>query len=57
MADALGFLSDAPTAMVKPTPQKPFKHLCASDLRAIAQWATQATAGVTRIAEDVHQTL
>jgi pimeloyl-ACP methyl ester carboxylesterase len=33
------------------------KHLRAADLRAIAQLATQATAGVTRIAEGVHQSV
>ncbi len=43
--------------MTKPTSKNPFKHLRASDLRAIAQLATQATAGVTRIAEGVHQSV
>lgn len=33
------------------------KHLRATDLRAIAQLATQATAGVARIAEGVHQSV
>jgi len=35
----------------------PLKHLRGSDIRGIAQLATQATAGVTRIAEDVHQSV
>jgi len=33
------------------------KHLRATDLRAIVQLATQATAGVARIAEGVHQSV
>ena len=33
------------------------KHLRATDLRGIAQLATQATAGVARIAEGVHQSV
>jgi pimeloyl-ACP methyl ester carboxylesterase len=33
------------------------KHLRAADLRGIAQLATQATAGVARIAEGVHQSV
>ncbi|MEI6599359.1 MAG: alpha/beta hydrolase [Comamonadaceae bacterium] len=33
------------------------KHLRATDLRAIAQLATQATGGVARIAEGVHQSV
>ena len=33
------------------------KHLHSSDLRAVVQLATQATAGVTRIAEGVHQSV
>ncbi len=33
------------------------KHLRSTDLRAIAQLATQATAGVARIAEGVHQSV
>ena len=43
--------------MVKPASPKPLRHLRASDLRAVAQLATQATAGVTRIAEGVHQSV
>ena len=33
------------------------KHLRASDIRGIAQLATQATVGVTRVVEGVHQSL
>ena len=33
------------------------RHLRVSDLRAVAQLATQATAGVTRMAEGVHQSV
>jgi pimeloyl-ACP methyl ester carboxylesterase len=33
------------------------RHLRASDLRAVAQLATQAAAGVTRMAEGVHQSV
>jgi hypothetical protein len=40
----------------QPTPN-PLKHLRASDLRGIAQLATQATTGVTRIAEGVNQSV
>ena len=36
-------------------PKNPLRHLRASDARAIAQLATQATAGVTGIVEGVHQ--
>lgn len=43
--------------MVKPASKKPLRHLRASDLRAVAQLATQATAGVTRMAEGVHQSV
>ncbi len=35
--------------------KKPLQHLRASDLRAAAQLATQATLGVSRIVEGVHQ--
>lgn len=35
----------------------PLKHLRASDLAAVAQLATQATLGVTRMAEGVHQSV
>ena len=41
--------------MTMPTPKNPLKHLRASDLRGVAQLATQATAGVARITEGVHQ--
>lgn len=37
--------------------KKPPKHLRTSDIRGIAKLATQATAGVTRIAEGVHQSV
>ncbi|MDX1303640.1 alpha/beta hydrolase [Photobacterium sp.] len=43
--------------MTKPDPQKPLKHLRASDIRGIAKLATQATLGVTRVAEGVHQSV
>lgn len=43
--------------MTKAAPKHPLKHLRASDLRAVAQLATQATAGVTRIVEGVHQSV
>lgn len=43
--------------MSKPTPKKPLRHLRGSDLRGVAQLATQATLGVTRIAEEVHQSV
>ncbi len=44
--------------MAKPPPKKnPLKHLQASDLRGIAQLATQATSSVARIAEGVHQSV
>jgi len=39
---------------VKPAP---LKHLQASDLRALAQLATQATLGITHIVEGVHQSV
>ncbi|MDR3451496.1 MAG: alpha/beta hydrolase [Rhodoferax sp.] len=41
--------------MTPPASKNPIKHLRASDLRGVAQLATQATAGVTRITEGVHQ--
>lgn len=41
--------------MPQPPRKNPLRHLRASDLRGVAQLATQATAGVTRIAEGVHQ--
>ncbi len=40
----------------KPT-KNPLKHLRASDARAVAQLATQATTGVVNIAEGVHQSV
>jgi len=43
--------------MNKPASKNPLKHLRASDLRGISQLATQATAGVTRMAEGVHQSV
>jgi pimeloyl-ACP methyl ester carboxylesterase len=43
--------------MNRPAPKNPLKHLRAADLRAIAQLATQATAGVARMAEGVHQSV
>ena len=43
--------------MTKPPSKNPLKHLRSSDLRGVAQLATQATAGVARIAEGVHQSV
>ncbi|MDO9199380.1 triacylglycerol lipase [Rhodoferax sp.] len=43
--------------MVKPAIKNPLKHLRAADIRGIAQLATQATTGVTHIAEGVHQSV
>ena len=43
--------------MAKPAPKNPLKHLRTSDARGIAQLATQATLGVARIAEGVHQSV
>ena len=43
--------------MVKPTTKNPLRHLRATDLRSMAQLATQATVGVTRMAEGVHQSV
>ncbi|WP_296445719.1 esterase/lipase family protein [Rhodoferax sp. UBA5149] len=43
--------------MTKPASKNPLKHLRASDIRGIAQLATQATTGVTHIAEGVHQSV
>ncbi len=37
--------------------ENPLKHLRTSDIRGAAQMATQATAGVTRIAEGVHRSV
>lgn len=39
----------------KPLQSPPLQHLRASDLRGVAQLATQATTSVSRIAEAVHQ--
>jgi pimeloyl-ACP methyl ester carboxylesterase len=39
------------------SPKNPLKHLRPSDIRAVAQMATQATQGVARIAEGVHQSV
>ena len=41
--------------MTPPTSKSPLQHLRASDLRAAAQLASQATVGVSRIVEGVHQ--
>ena len=43
--------------MAKPPSKNPLKHLQPSDLRGIAQLATEATAGVARMAEGVHQSV
>jgi len=43
--------------MSKPPSKNPLKHLRATDFRGMAQLATQATAGVARIAEGVHQSV
>ena len=43
--------------MRKPASKNPLKHLRASDLRGIAQLATEATTSVARIAEGVHQSV
>ena len=44
--------------MTQPKPKaSPLKHLRASDARAVAQLATQATTGVVNIAEGVHQSV
>ena len=43
--------------MIRPASRNLLKHLRASDIRGIAQLATQATAGVTRIVEGVHQSV
>ncbi|QDL37055.1 DUF7379 domain-containing protein [Rhodoferax sediminis] len=41
--------------MTPPASKNPIKHLRASDLRGMAQLATQATAGAAHITEGVHQ--
>jgi hypothetical protein len=43
--------------MNKPALPTPLRHLRAADLRGLAQLATQATVGVTRIVEGVHQSV
>lgn len=43
--------------MTRTASKNPLDHLRGSDLRGIAQLATQATAGVTRLAEGVHQSV
>jgi len=43
--------------MTKPAPQRTARHLRASDLRAAALLATQATQAVTTMAEGVHQSV
>ena len=43
-----------PKPTAKPATPAPFKHLRPSDLRAVAQLATQATSGVASMAEGVH---
>ena len=43
--------------MAKTPSKNLLKHLKAADLRGVAQLATQATSGVTRIAEGVHQSV
>ena len=43
--------------MTQPASKNPLKHLRASDLRGVAQLATQATVGVAHIAEGVHQSV
>ena len=43
--------------MTKPPSRNPLKQLRVSDLRGVVQLATQATEGVARIAEGVHQSV
>lgn len=43
-----------PKAIAKPATSSPLKHLSPSDLRGVAQLATQATSSVATIAEGVH---
>lgn len=43
--------------MTAPPPKKRTRHLRTSDLRGIAQLATQATTGVSRMVEGVHQSI
>ena len=46
-----------PTIITASASNTQLKHIRGSDIRGIAQLVTQATAGVTRIAEDVHQSV
>lgn len=46
-----------PSSPITPPPDRPTKSLRSSDFRAIAQLAVQATEGVTRITEGVHQSV
>src|ERR1035437_1297340 len=46
-----------PVIMIKPASRNLLKHLRTSDVRGVAQLATQATAGMTRIVEGVHQSM
>jgi pimeloyl-ACP methyl ester carboxylesterase len=43
--------------MAKPNPPNPFRHLRSTDLRGLTKLATQATVGVTNIAEGVTQSV
>lgn len=43
--------------MTQPLHKRPAHHLRASDLRAAAQLAAQATHAITRISEGVHQSV
>ncbi|WP_310383408.1 alpha/beta hydrolase [Roseateles sp.] len=43
--------------MNSPTPKRTAKHLLPSDLRGMAQLGSQATAGIARIVEGVHQSI
>ncbi len=48
----------APPTVTPPPPKKtPLQHFRATDTRGVAQLATQATVGVTRIVEGVHQSV
>jgi hypothetical protein len=46
-----------PSNPITPSPNRPTRSLRTSDFRAIAQLAVQATEGVTRITEGVHQSV
>ncbi len=43
--------------MTRPALKVPLKHFRTSDIRGVAQLVTQATAGVTRLVEGVHQSV